>query len=97
MEPEPIAGIVKSCKIICKPEDLEKYGDNTKVMIVSEKLFSTIIKGLGELEEDLQELKDLDIGHKVEKMERITTNLETKFKALSYHEYLGDEKDKYLK
>lgn len=96
MEPKPIVGIIKSCEVICKPEDLKKYGENTKVMVVSEKLFSTFIKGLGELEEDLQELKELDISHKVDKMEKIAINLETKFKAISYRDYLGDKKDKYL-
>jgi hypothetical protein len=52
MEPKPIAGIVKDCKVICEPKELKEYGEGTKVMLVSEKLFSNIIRGLGEIEED---------------------------------------------
>jgi hypothetical protein len=96
MEPKPIAGIVKDCKVICEPKELKEYGEGTKVMLVSEKLFSNIIRGLGEIEEDLNLLKELKISLKVERMEQITRDLETKFKALSYREYLGEEKDLYL-
>jgi hypothetical protein len=96
MEPKPIAGLVKDCKVICEPQELKEYDEGLRVMIVSEKLFSNMIRGLGEMEEDLHQLKELNIGVKVERMEKITRDLETKFKALSYREYLGEEKDKYL-
>jgi hypothetical protein len=96
MEPKPIAGIVKDCKVICEPQDLKEYDEGTRIMLVSEKLFSNIIRGLGEMEEDLNQLKELKISLKVERMEKITRDLETKFKALSYREYLGEDKDIYL-
>ena len=97
MEPQPIVGTVKNCKIECQPNDLKMYGEGVKVMIVSEKLFLDMITSLAEMEEDLQELKALNIHAKVEKMEKITRDLGTKFKALSYREYLGEEQDEYLK
>ncbi|MEN6329609.1 MAG: hypothetical protein ABFC91_04890 [Methanobacteriaceae archaeon] len=97
MEPQPIVGTVKNCKIECQPDDLKLYGDGVKVMIVSEKLFLDMITSLAEIEEDLNQLKALNIQDKVEKMERITIDLSTKFKALSYREYLGEDKDEYLK
>lgn len=97
MEPQPIVGTVKNCKIECQPDDLKLYGEGVKVMIVSEKLFLDMITSLAEMEEDLQELKALNIHAKVEKMEKITRDLGTKFKALSYREYLGEEQDEYLK
>jgi hypothetical protein len=97
MEPQPIVGTVKNCKVECQPHDLKQYGDGVKVMIVSEKLFLDMITSLTEMEEDLQQLKALNIHEKVEKMEKITRDLGTKFKALSYREYLGEEKDEYLK
>jgi hypothetical protein len=97
MEPQPIVGTVKNCKVECRPHDLKQYGDGVKVMIVSEKLFLEMITSLAEMEEDLQQLKALNIHEKVEKMEKITRDLGTKFKALSYREYLGEEKDEYLK
>jgi hypothetical protein len=96
MEPNPIAGIVKDCKVICEPQELKEYDEGLRVMVVSEKLFSNMINGLDEIEEDLHQLKELNIGVKVERMEKITRDLETKFKALSYREYLGEEKDTYL-
>lgn len=96
MEPQPIVGTVKNCKVECRPKDLKSYGDGVKVMIVSEKLFLDMIASLSEMEEDLTQLKALKIQEKVERMEKITHDLGTKFKALSYREYLGEEKDEYL-
>lgn len=97
MEPQPIVGTVKNCKVECRPQDLKTFGEGVKVMIVSEKLFMDMITSLAEMEEDLTQLKALNIHEKVERMEKITRDLGTKFKALSYREYLGDEKDEYLK
>jgi len=97
MEPQPIVGTVKNCKIECQPNDLKLYGEGVKVMIVSEKLFLDMITSLAEMEDDLHQLKDINIQDKVERMEKITRDLGTKFKALSYREYLGEEQDEYLK
>ncbi|WJI10115.1 hypothetical protein FGU46_08445 [Methanobacterium sp. CWC-01] len=97
MDPQPIVGTVKNCKVECRPQDLKPYGEGVKVMIVSEKLFLEMIASLSEMEEDLTQLKALNIHEKVKRMERITRDLGTKFKALSYREYLGEEKDEYLK
>ncbi len=95
-ESKPIHGIVKGCKVECKSEDLKEYGEDVNVIIVSEKLYSTMIENLGYMEEYLQELRELDICKKVEMMEKVTRDIETKFQALSYRKYLGDEIDQYL-
>ncbi len=94
--PKPIVGIVKGCKVECDSEDLKNYGEDAKVIVVSENLYSDIIQNLGNMEEYLRELKELDIGSKVEQMEKMTRDIETRFKALSYHKYLGEDLDKYL-
>jgi len=39
VEPEPISGIVKNCKVECEPLELKEYGEGVKVVIVSEKRF----------------------------------------------------------
>ena len=95
-EAKPIPGIVKGCKIECNTEDLKDYGEDVNVIIVSEKLYSTMIKNLGYMQEYLHELRELDICKKVEIMEKMTQDIETKFRALSYRKYLGDEIDQYL-
>ncbi len=94
--PKPIVGIVKGCKVECNSEDLKNYGEDAKVIVVSEDLYSNIIQNLGNMEEYLRELRELDIGIKVEQMENMTRDIETKFKALSYHKYLGEDLNQYL-
>ena len=51
LEPEPISGIVKNCKVECKPNELKEYGEGLKVVILSEKRFSTLLSSLNEMEE----------------------------------------------
>ena len=53
MEPEPISGIIKNCKVECRPHELKEYGEGVKVVIVSEKRFSTLMSNLSKMEEDL--------------------------------------------
>lgn len=96
VESKPIPGIVKGCKVECKSEDLKEYGEDVNVIVVSEKLYSSIIKDLGYMQEYLHELRELDICKKVEMMEKMTNDLEMKFQALSYRKYLGEESDQYL-
>jgi len=95
-EPKPMMGIIKGCKIECDFEDIKEYGEDAKVIVVSENLYSNIITNLGIMEEYLRDLKELNIGNKVEEMEKMTHNIETKFKALSYQKYLGNDLDEYL-
>ena len=91
MEPEPISGIVKNCKVECKPHELERYGEGLKVVIVSEKRFSKLMSSLSEMEEDLLKLKELDLDRTLLNIENVRKKVEMNLKELSYSEYIDDE------
>ena len=90
MEPEPITGIVKGCKVICQPKELKEYEEGVKVVVVSEKLFSKLMSSLSEMEEDLMRLNDLHLDDTVKNIEKVRLKIENNLKELSYSEYLDD-------
>ncbi|UTB32925.1 MAG: hypothetical protein NKF70_01190 [Methanobacterium sp. ERen5] len=90
MEPEPISGIVKGCKVICQPKELKEYGEGVKVVVVSEKLFSKLLSSLSEMEEDLMRLNELHLDDTVKNIEKVRLKIENNLKELSYSEYLED-------
>lgn len=90
MEPEPISGIVKGCKVICQPKELKEYEEGVKVVVVSEKLFSKLMSSLSEMEEDLTRLNDLNLDDTVKNIEKVRQKIENNLKELSYSEYLED-------
>lgn len=90
MEPEPITGIVKGCKVICQPKELKEYDEGVKVVVVSEKLFSKLMSSLSEMEEDLMRLNDLHLDDTVKNIENVRLKIENNLKELSYSEYLDD-------
>lgn len=90
MEPEPISGIVKDCKVICQPKELKEYEEGVKVVVVSEKLFSKLMSSLSEMEEDLTRLNDLNLDDTVKNIEKVRQKIENNLKELSYSEYLED-------
>ena len=90
MEPEPISGIIKNCKVECKPHELKEYGEGVKVVIVSEKRFSTLMGNLSEMEEDLLKLKELNLNRTLKNLDDVREKIELSLKELSYSEYLEE-------
>lgn len=90
MEPEPISGIVKGCKVICQPKELKEYEEGVKVVVVSEKLFSKLMSSLSEMEEDLMKLNELHLDDTVKNIEKVRLKIENNLKELSYSEYMED-------
>jgi reverse gyrase len=90
LEPEPISGIVKDCKVVCQPQELKEYGEGLKVVVVSEKLFSKLMSSLSEMEEDLMKLNELNLDDTVKNIEKVRLKIENNLKELSYSEYLED-------
>jgi hypothetical protein len=90
LEPEPISGIVKGCKVICQPKELKEYEEGVKVVVVSEKLFSKLMSSLSEMEEDLMRLNELHLDDTVNNIEKVRLKIENNLKELSYSEYLDD-------
>ncbi len=90
MEPEPISGVVKNCKVECKPHELKGYGEGVKVVIVSEKRFSNLMSSLSEMEEDLLKLKELDLNNTLKNIDNVREKIEISLKELSYSEYLDE-------
>ena len=88
MEPEPISGIVKNCKVECKPNELKEYGEGLKVVILSEKRFSTLLSSLNEMEDDLLKLKELDLNRTLLNIDEVRKKIEINLKELSYSEYM---------
>jgi hypothetical protein len=91
LEPEPIMGVVKDCKVICQPKELKEYGEGVKVVVVSEKLFSKLMSSLSEMEEDLMRLKELNLDETVRNIEIVREKIERNLKELSYSEYMDEE------
>lgn len=91
MEPEPIKGVVKDCKIVCQAKELKEYGEGVKVVVVSEKLFSKLMSSLSEMEEDLMRLKELNLDETVKNIESVREKIEKNLKELSYSEYMDEE------
>lgn len=90
MEPEPISGIVKNRRVECEPLELKEYGERVKIVIVSEKRFSTLMSCLSEMEEDLLKLKELDLDDTLKDIEDVRKKIEINLKELSYSEYLDE-------
>jgi reverse gyrase len=90
LEPEPISGIVKNCKVECKPNELKLYEEGVKVVIVSEKRFSKLMSSLSEMEEDLLKLKELDLNNTLKNIDNVREKIEISLKELSYSEYLEE-------
>ena len=88
LEPEPVSGIVKNCKVVCQPDELKEYGEGVKVVVVSEKLFSKLMSSLADMEEDLHKLKELDLDNTLRNIEGLRKKIEINLKELSYSEYL---------
>ncbi len=91
MEPEPISGVIKGCKVICQPKELKEYPEGVKVVVVSEKLFSNLMSSLSEMEEDLMRLKELNLDETVRNIENVREKIEINIKKISYSEFM-DEK-----
>lgn len=92
MEPHPVMGRVKNCTVECHPLDPESYGGRCEGHDVSRKLFLEMIASSSDMEEDLTQLKNLNIQDMVERVEKITRSLDTQFKSISYGEYLGEKR-----
>jgi hypothetical protein len=90
LEPEPISGIVKNCKVVCEPNELKEYGEGVKVVVVSEKRFSTLMSSLSEMEEDLLKLKELDLDGTLKNIEDVRKKIEINLIELSYSEYMDE-------
>ena len=90
MEPEPITGVVKDCKVVCQPNELKEYGEGVKVVVVSEKLFSKLMSSLSEMEEDLMRLKELNLDETLQNIENVREKIENNLKELSYGEYMDE-------
>jgi predicted DNA-binding antitoxin AbrB/MazE fold protein len=90
LEPEPISGIVKNRRVECEPLELKEYGERVKIVIVSEKRFSTLMSCLSEMEEDLLKLKELDLDDTLKNIEDVRKKIEINLKELSYSEYLDE-------
>jgi len=80
LEPEPISGIVKNRRVECEPLELKEYGEGVKVVIVSEKRFSTLMSCLSEMEEDLLKLKELDLDDTLKNIEDVRKKIEINLK-----------------
>ncbi len=88
MEPEPISGIVKGCKVVCEPLELKAYPEGVKVVVVSENRFSKLMSNLSEMEEDLLKLKELDLDATLKNIEEVRKRIEINLIELSYSEYM---------
>jgi hypothetical protein len=88
LEPEPISGIVKNYKVECKPHELEGYEERLKVVIVSEKRFSSLMSSLSEMEENLLKLKELDLDRTLLNIENVRKKVEMNLKELFCSEYI---------
>ena len=67
---------------------LKDYGEGVKVIVVSEKRFSTLMSSLVEMEDDLVKLKELDLSGTLKNIEDMKKKIELNLKELSYSEYL---------
>ena len=90
MEPEPVSGVIKNCKVICQPKELKEYGEGVKVVVVSEKLFSRLMSSLSEMEEDLIKLKELNLDETVRNIDIVREKIEKHLKELTYGEYMDE-------
>ena len=90
MEPEPISGIVKNCKVECEPHELKEYGEGIKVVIVSEKRFSMLMSSLSDMGDNLLKLKESNLDDTVKNIEDVRKRIEINLKELSYSEYLDE-------
>jgi reverse gyrase len=90
LEPDPISGVVKGCKVICQPNELKEYGEGAKIVVVSEKLFSKLMSSLSEMEDDLHKLKELNVDQTIKNIEEVRGKIENHIKELSYSEYMDD-------
>ncbi|MFY9638783.1 MAG: hypothetical protein WAK14_08300 [Methanobacterium sp.] len=90
MEPEPISGIIKNCKVECRPNELKEYGEGVKVVVVSEKRFAKLMSNLSEMEEDLLKLKQFNLDKTLKNIDDVREKIEISLKELSYSEYLDE-------
>jgi len=90
LEPEPVSGVIKNCKVICQPKELKEYGEGVKVVVVSEKLFSRLMSSLSEMEEDLIKLKELNLDETVQNIDIVREKIEKHLKELTYGEYMEE-------
>ena len=90
MEPEPISGIVKNCKVECEPLELKEYGEGVKVVIVSEKRFSMLMSSLSEMGDNLLKLKESNLDDTLKNIAEVRKRIEINLKELSYSEYLDE-------
>ena len=90
LEPEPVSGVIKDCKVVCQPKVLKEYGEGVKVVVVSEKLFSKLMSSLSEMEEDLIKLKELNLDETVRNIDVVREKIENHLKELSYSEYMDE-------
>jgi reverse gyrase len=88
LDPEPISGVIKGCKVVCEPLELKAYPEGFKVVVVSESRFSKLMGNLSEMEEDLIKLKELDLDGTLRKIEDVRKKIEINLKDLTYGEYL---------
>jgi len=90
LEPEPVSGVIKNCKVICQPKELKEYGEGVKVVVVSEKLFSRLMSSLSEMEEDLIKLKELNLDETIRNIDIVREKIEKHLKELTYGEYMEE-------
>jgi hypothetical protein len=90
LEPDPISGVIKGCKVVCQPNELKEYGEGVKVVVVSEKLFSKLMSSLSEMEDDLIKLKEMNLDQTIRNIEGVRGKIENHIKELSYSEYMED-------
>jgi hypothetical protein len=88
LEPKPVKGIVKGCKVVCEPDILKEYGEGDKIIVVSEKRFSTLLGSLSEMEDDLLKLKELNLSGTLNNIKDMRKKIELNLMELSYSEYL---------
>jgi len=91
LEPEPVSGIVKNCRVECEPLELKEYGEGVKVVILSENRFSKLMSSLSDMGDDLLKLKELNLDETLKNIEEVRKKIETNLKELSYGEYLEEE------
>jgi reverse gyrase len=88
VEPEPISGVIKNCKVVCQPNELKEYEEGVKVVVVSEKLFYKLMSNLSQMEEDLTKLKEMNLNETIRNIEEIRAKIETHLRELSYEDYV---------
>ncbi len=88
LEPEPISGVVKNCRVECEPLELKEYGEGVKVVILSENRFSKLMSSLSEMGDDLLKLNELKLDDTLKNIEDVRKKIEINLKELSYGEYL---------